>query len=196
MGVVTGLSIGPTYRRGSGARARHARSDELSDHRTGHLRTVAAAVHLPDGEFQAAGWHDARTGDRRELLRTDRGAVRLHTAGSRQTSSRSSRCQARRVCPPTWRRPRRPRGATVNFIVRVETGTMNRGIYQNAILFDPTVRSHRRRRSRRRKAGTVVCSRFTAAAAPAAGTSRARRRARPSSIRSGSRRVTRCSSTR
>src|SRR5262245_25566851 len=30
-------------------------------------------------------------------------------------------------------------GVTVNFIVRVETGTMNRGIYQNAILFDPTV---------------------------------------------------------
>jgi hypothetical protein len=30
-------------------------------------------------------------------------------------------------------------GTTVNFIVRVETGTMNRGIYQNAILFDPTV---------------------------------------------------------
>ena len=29
-------------------------------------------------------------------------------------------------------------GATVNFIVRVETGTMNRGIYQNAILHDPT----------------------------------------------------------
>ena len=28
-------------------------------------------------------------------------------------------------------------GATVRFIVRVETGTMNRGIYQNAILFDP-----------------------------------------------------------
>ncbi len=30
-------------------------------------------------------------------------------------------------------------GKTVNFIVRVETGTMNRGIYQNAILHDPTV---------------------------------------------------------
>jgi hypothetical protein len=29
-------------------------------------------------------------------------------------------------------------GHTVNFIVRVETGTMNRGIYQNAILHDPT----------------------------------------------------------
>jgi hypothetical protein len=30
-------------------------------------------------------------------------------------------------------------GATVRFIVRVETGTMNRAIYQNAILHDPTV---------------------------------------------------------
>ncbi len=29
-------------------------------------------------------------------------------------------------------------GATVPFVVRVETGTMNRGIYQNSILFDPT----------------------------------------------------------
>ncbi len=29
-------------------------------------------------------------------------------------------------------------GVTMNFIVRVETGTMNRGIYQNVVLFDPT----------------------------------------------------------
>jgi hypothetical protein len=29
-------------------------------------------------------------------------------------------------------------GQTVNFVVRVETGTMNRGIYQNAVLHDPT----------------------------------------------------------
>jgi len=29
-------------------------------------------------------------------------------------------------------------GLTVPYVVRVETGTMNRGIYQNAILFDPT----------------------------------------------------------
>jgi Tannase-like family of unknown function (DUF6351) len=29
-------------------------------------------------------------------------------------------------------------GVTVPYVVRVETGTMNRGIYQNAILFDPT----------------------------------------------------------
>ena len=30
-------------------------------------------------------------------------------------------------------------GATVNFVVRVETSTINRGIYQSAILHDPTV---------------------------------------------------------
>ena len=30
-------------------------------------------------------------------------------------------------------------GKTVNFIVRVETGTMNRGVYQNAVLHDPTI---------------------------------------------------------
>src|SRR5204863_1902412 len=29
-------------------------------------------------------------------------------------------------------------GLTVPFVVRVETGTMDRGIYQNAVLFDPT----------------------------------------------------------
>jgi hypothetical protein len=29
-------------------------------------------------------------------------------------------------------------GATVNFVVRLETGTIDRGIYQSAILFDPT----------------------------------------------------------
>lgn len=29
-------------------------------------------------------------------------------------------------------------GQTVNFVVRVETGTLNRGIYQNAVLHDPT----------------------------------------------------------
>src|SRR4029079_1681403 len=29
-------------------------------------------------------------------------------------------------------------GKTVPFVVRVETGTMNRGIYQNAVLHDPT----------------------------------------------------------
>jgi hypothetical protein len=40
--------------------------------------------------------------------------------------------------PPDVAKTTTVTGATVNFIVRVETGTMNRGIYQNAILHDPT----------------------------------------------------------
>jgi hypothetical protein len=40
--------------------------------------------------------------------------------------------------PPDVAKTTTTDGRTVNFIVRVETGTMNRGIYQNAILHDPT----------------------------------------------------------
>ena len=41
--------------------------------------------------------------------------------------------------PPDVAKTTTTHGRTVNFIVRVETGTMNRGIYQNAILHDPTL---------------------------------------------------------
>jgi hypothetical protein len=41
--------------------------------------------------------------------------------------------------PPDVAKTTTMAGETVNFIVRVETGTMNRGIYQNAVLHDPTV---------------------------------------------------------
>ena len=44
-------------------------------------------------------------------------------------------------------------GATVKFIVRVETSTINRGIYQSAILHDPTSIPSRLG-TRRRRAGT------------------------------------------
>jgi hypothetical protein len=40
--------------------------------------------------------------------------------------------------PPDVAKTTTTDGDTVNFVVRVETGTMNRGIYQNAILHDPT----------------------------------------------------------
>jgi hypothetical protein len=40
--------------------------------------------------------------------------------------------------PPDVAKTTTTDGIAVNFIVRVETGTMDRGIYQNAILFDPT----------------------------------------------------------
>lgn len=44
-----------------------------------------------------------------------------------------------RTLPADVATTRTATGATVKFVVRVETGTMNRGIYQNAILHDPTV---------------------------------------------------------
>ncbi len=43
------------------------------------------------------------------------------------------------VLPAAVSQTKTASGAVVNFIVRVETGTMNRGIYQNAVLHDPTV---------------------------------------------------------
>jgi Tannase-like family of unknown function (DUF6351) len=42
------------------------------------------------------------------------------------------------VLPPDVARTTNTEGVTVWYVVRVETGTMNRGIYQNAILHDPT----------------------------------------------------------
>jgi hypothetical protein len=40
--------------------------------------------------------------------------------------------------PPDVAKTTTSTGETVNFVVRVETGTINRGIYQNAVLHDPT----------------------------------------------------------
>ena len=53
--------------------------------------------------------------------------------------SRSRFCPNPTSLPPDVAKTVTATGETVNFIVRVETGTMNRGIYQNAILHDPTV---------------------------------------------------------
>lgn len=86
-------------------------------------------------------------------------------------------------------------GQTARFIVRVETGTMNRGIYQNAVLFDPTVDvpplpGHRP------SPGTSACWPSTASVALPAGTFRARRSASTSSIRHTSAKATPSSTTR
>jgi hypothetical protein len=43
------------------------------------------------------------------------------------------------VLPPNVAQTTTTTGATVNFVVRVETSTIDRGIYQSAILHDPTV---------------------------------------------------------
>jgi hypothetical protein len=63
-------------------------------------------------------------------------------------------------------------GATVPFGVRLETGTMDRGIYQNAVLFDPTsdpAPTH----SCPRAVGTAACLRNMGPAAQGDGTSKA-----------------------
>ncbi len=97
------------HRRGIGPRARDARSDELSDHRTGHLRTVAAAVHLPDGEFKLPDGTTLGPPPTRTAPRGPSCSTSTCRPESRPTSSsRSSRCRARRRCRPTSRRPRRP----------------------------------------------------------------------------------------
>ena len=63
-------------------------------------------------------------------------------------------------------------GRTVPYIVRVETGTINRAIYQTAILHDPTKEAAPTRRSRLRPPGIVDWSTRSVAAASAGGTSR------------------------
>jgi hypothetical protein len=60
-----------------------------------------------------------------------RGTPPLLPAGFKALSSTTS-------LPPDVAKTTTTDGRTVNYIVRVETGTMDRGIYQNAILFDPT----------------------------------------------------------
>ena len=42
------------------------------------------------------------------------------------------------MLPPDVAQTTTSEGVTVPYVVRIETGTINRGIYQNAILFDPT----------------------------------------------------------
>ena len=123
-------------RRESGNRSRIARGRQLPDHRTGHLGTVAAAVHLPDDRVRLARWIDARSAARCELLGPDGRPARLSIdvgSGDLQAAAgRAARFQ------PDVAKTTTSEGRTVNFIVRVETGTMNRGIYQNAVLHDPT----------------------------------------------------------
>ena len=65
---------------------------------------------------------------------------RCRTRARRRHRRRTTASSPTRPAPrrPTWRRPRRRTGLTVPYIVRVERGTMNRGIYDIAVLFDPS----------------------------------------------------------
>ena len=71
-------------------------------------------------------------------------------------------------------------GLTVPYIVRVERGTINRGIYDIAVLFDP---ANRGRRSRRRRSGTARSSTASARRRASRGSNSARHRTGPTTRR-------------
>jgi hypothetical protein len=99
-----------------------------------HLGSARAAVLLSDGAVQPA--NDGRqswTAPRRKLL--DRDADRLRVLEHRQYVQRPLNTAA--SVPVDLAMTTTTAGKTVRFIVRIETGTINRGIYQIAILHDP-----------------------------------------------------------
>ena len=123
-------------RRDSGNRSRIARGRQLPDHRTGDLGTVAAAVHLPDDRVRACPMD--RSSVRRSMRTARRGPSSSTSIDRRRIRRRFKPLPAGGALPPDVAKTTTSEGRTVNFIVRVETGTMNRGIYQNAVLHDPT----------------------------------------------------------
>ena len=109
-------------------------AQELSDCRADFLRPARGAVLLHDAAVQAAGFDpDTGTGARRRLL--DRHPRRLCLPDHRrrfQTDAEPCRY------PTDLAQTTTSQGKTVPYIVRVETGTINRGIYETAVLHDPT----------------------------------------------------------
>ena len=146
-GVVTGLRVGREHDRGTSGRPhREARGDEPPCHRTGVLGSASGPVRLPD---RGVG---PRCATRRQLLGADEGRVLLPiecAAGTVRPAARA-RPHARR---PSSRGPLQAPASTdiaqtttsdgrsVPYIVRVESGTINRSIYRIAILDDPARRA-------------------------------------------------------
>ena len=176
LGLVTGLSAGPhtivARANGSGegdpaGTHRPARGGQPPDHRPAVLRPAAAAVLLRDRAERTG------TADRRRLLRTDAGHVPLPDDG---------RC-VRPLADPSVRpadvaRTTTLDGRTVDYIVRLERGTIDRAVYEIAALHDP---ASRRARSRLNRGGTSASSTRSAVAATSA-TTRERARAASSPI--------------
>ena len=105
---------------GQHAGVERQRSEHLRRRRAVQHRDRVQAV-LPDDDARAARPHCPTRALRPPRRRT--------TASSRTRRGRH---------PPISRRRRRQHGTTVPYIVRVERGTMNRGIYDIAVLFDPS----------------------------------------------------------
>ncbi len=134
-GLVDGLALGENeiVARANGGgkgtppgRSATLRRGQPPDHRPAVLRPAAAAVLLRDRAGRA------RPAARRVLLRADAGDA---TGTARRPGVRRARRPGRAA-----RRPRADDdvdGRTVDYIVRLERGTIDRGVYEIAALYDP-----------------------------------------------------------
>ena len=111
----------PRFARAQGAD--HA--DEPRDRRTGLQRAAAGPVLLPDAAVRA------RTVDRR--------AVRTVVSYRYRTLTGAFQAYDGECSPANQIAKTTDQGVTVPYIVRVERGTMNRGIYELAVLTDPAM---------------------------------------------------------
>ena len=186
VGVLTGLPVGRTNL--SVSRVSSGRPDAsltITNYPiTGRSSPGrAAAVHLPDRGVHAARRH--KLGRRVDANCSARTVVQYvyRSTHRRRRPNRPTRAMpavfkplpSLTTLPADVAKTTTATGATVNFIVRVETGTMNRGIYQNAILHDPTVDPPPTPLAPPQGLEPAADRRARQSAARAAGTSRARR---------------------
>ena len=132
------LAWSPTQsRREHGRRGWQELGDhQLSDQRADLFRSSHAALHLPKAAFRLPDGPFLGAPTDADVLCGRPDYLHVRAAGRHR-----ARCAAStRAC--RQRQDDIANGASVPFVVRVETGTMNRGIYQNAVLHDPTQRPH------------------------------------------------------
>lgn len=161
-GVVRGLAFGRNVIEASGPRGLRAALDVTNYPITGPVISgpwqqpfvcQTEAFKLPDGSTLGPAL-DANCSARtvvQYVYKPTAAVPRPPAAASDASTDSAATAAARRIAPP-WFKPLpdpsslpadvattvTTQGVKVPFVVRVETGTMNRGIYQNAILHDPT----------------------------------------------------------
>jgi hypothetical protein len=163
VGLVTGLAVGRQHAGGNGRRREdHAARDQKHvARRPGPVRATANAVLLRDGRGPAGVGQCSGNPRQRPLDRSGRPAMQhrdriqvLLTRRRLRDARWPTLIPVRRGPPPqnACFKPYTPGmaapadlattttdgGQTVPYIVRVERGTMNRGIYDLAVLVDPT----------------------------------------------------------
>ena len=138
MGLVSGLQLGSNVVRVRTqepcGRSKPA-AYEPSDHRADHFRTARAAVLLHDAELSDSRNPTQRASGRRSM-RTAR-PPRASTTCIARPHNTFKALPAGPSYPADLVQTTTTQGKTVPYIVRVETGTINRAIYQTAILHDP-----------------------------------------------------------